>query len=368
MRKYMIKILHVGFSSNFGGVENLVMNFYRNIDKKKFQFDFLDIYGEGIAFENEINALGGKIYRLPNYKSHTLLAAKKMYSVLDMGDYKIVHVHMQSAANLLPVIVALHHKKEKVIAHCHSSSTPKGIARKIFHLANIMFLRRLNVEKWACGKQAGKWMWGNTFKYENVIANAIEASAFYPNENIRRKIREKCRFQSDDRVMGFVGRFGDEKNTLFLITVLVELLKFSDKYKLLLIGTGEKYSEFQEEVNRRKLEKYIYLAGVQKKTNEWYQAMDAFLLPSFFEGFPMVGVEAQASGLPCFFSDRISSEVDVSDTSDFISIDNGAEQKWAEKINQTFCSKKARVPCIPKIYNIQYAVKLLEKKYESLDI
>lgn len=362
----MIKILHIGFSENCGGVENLVMNYYRHMDKKKFMFDFLDIYDAGIAFEREINALGGKIYRLPNYKQHPIDAARKINGVLNMNDYKIVHIHMQSAANLMPVVVALHHKKEKVIAHCHSSSTPKGVTRKILNFINIGILRNLNVEKWACGERAGKWMWTDAFENKNIISNAIDTEAFTPDKDIRKKIREKCGFQSNDRVIGFVGRFGDEKNTLFLIKVLVELLGFSDRYKLLTVGTGEVFEKFKKEVIRNNLEKKIYFAGVQNNVSEWYQAMDAFLLPSFFEGFPMVGLEAQASGLPCFFSDRISSEIDVSKTSVFISIDHGKAEKWAKEIHQALCLSSVTSPHIPDSYNIQYAVKILENKYDTL--
>lgn len=362
----MIRILHVGFSANFGGVENLVMNYYRHIDKNEYQFDFLDIYGSGIAYEDEINALGGKIYRLPNYKRHPMNAAKKMYHILNINDYDIIHIHMQSAANLMPVLVALYHEKEKVIAHCHSSSTPRGVTRKILHCINVAILRKTHVEKWACGEQAGKWMWSDTFENENIIANAIKMESFMPDKSIRKKMRERCGFGPDDRVIGFVGRFGDEKNTLFLIKVLVELLRFSDKYKLLTVGTGEVYSEFEKEVYRRNLEKNIYSAGIQNNASIWYQAMDAFLLPSFFEGFPMVGLEAQASGLPCFFSNRISSEIDVSKTSHFISIDDGEEKKWAEIINQVFYLSEMQRPQIPDAYNIRYAVKHLECKYKTL--
>lgn len=364
----MIKILHIGFSENYGGVENLVMNYYRQINRKKFQFDFLDIYGDGIAFENEINELGGNIYRLPNYKRHPVEAAKKMHHILNKNDYGIVHIHMQSAANLMPVVVALHHKKEKVIAHCHSSSTPKGIARKILHYFNITILRKMDVEKWACGERAGKWMWGETFDKKNIITNSIEADKFIPNEDVRKQMREMCGFQTGDRVIGFVGRFGDEKNTLFLIKVLTELLEISDKYKLLTVGTGEAYDEFKEQVSKQKIEKNVYFAGRQKNANEWYQAMDAFLLPSFFEGFPMVGLEAQASGLPCFFSDRISSEIDVSKTSFFISINKGEEKEWGNKIKQTLDLPNSRLPQIPNEYKIQYAVKQFERKYEILKL
>ena len=172
----MLRILHIGFSRNPGGVENVIMNYYRYINRNDFQFDFLDLYGEGIAFSEEIKSLGGKIYHLPNYKRHPISAAKKLDKILDKLGYAIVHVHMQSAANLLPILISLNHGKEVVICHSHSSSTPRGLLRKLLNALNIKYLRKLPVIKWACGECAGQWMWGNQFDKKDIVPNAIEIS------------------------------------------------------------------------------------------------------------------------------------------------------------------------------------------------
>lgn len=363
-----IKILQIGFSSNPGGVENLVYSYYKHIDKNKFEFDFLDMYGDGIAYANEINRLGGRIFSIENYKRHPLKACMKLNDLLNKENYDIVHVHMQSAANLIPIIIPYIHQKEVVIAHSHSSSTPKGMLRKFLNGLNVNLLRKLNIEKWACGSTAGVWMWGNTFDKDDIIPNAIEVDSFKYDEVVRNKIRKKCGILEDEKVIGFVGRFGDEKNTFFLIDVLKELLKKRANYKLLTVGGNGLYDEFIKKIKQEHLEENYYSAGIQSSTKEWYQAMDAFLLPSFFEGFPVVGVEAQAAGLKCFFSNNISKEIDISGTSYFLPItkENIDANIWAEKINNVIGNYERININIPNKYDLSNESYMLEKKYIEL--
>ena len=359
-----IKILQIGFSSNPGGVENLVYSYFKHIDKNKFEFDFLDMYGDGIAYANEIEKLGGRIFSIENYKRHPLKACIKLKDLLNKERYDIVHVHMQSAANLMPIIIPYLHREEVVIAHSHSSSTPKGMLRKLLNSLNVKLLRKLKVEKWACGATAGIWMWGDKFDKENIIPNAIEAGLFEYDEKVRNKIRKQCGILSNERVIGFVGRFGDEKNTFFLIDVLKELLRKQDNYKLLTVGGNGLYDEFVKKIKQEHLEDKYYSAGIQLSTKEWYQAMDAFLLPSFFEGFPVVGVEAQAAGLKCFFSNNISKEIDISGTNYFLPIEKASidAQIWAEEINNIISSENRKILLNQK-YDIKYAINILQKKY-----
>lgn len=363
----MIRVLHVGLSNNPGGVENLVLNYYKNIDRRQIEFDYLDIYGEGIAFSNEIEELGGKIYIVSNYKKHPLKAKKEITNLLKRCTFDIVHIHMQSAANLLPVNIAANNKKVKVICHSHSSSTPKGNLRKIFDVVNKRKIRSYPVNKWACGVRAGVWMWGEEFDSSNIIPNAIDYKLYRKNESIKNKLKNKLGFTEKDIVIGFVGRFGDEKNTFFLIEVLKELLKISNNYKLLTVGGNGLYDLFLKKISDEKLDNNYYSAGIQSSTYEWYQMMDCFLLPSFFEGFPMVGVEAQAAGLPCFLSDKIAKEIDISRNVKFLSIEGeNAPKEWAIQINNEINSRNSESSNFPELYKIEYAAKILEKKYYSI--
>ena len=360
----LIRVLHVGMSSNPGGVENLILNYHRNVDCTKVQFDYLDIYGEGLAFSTEIMRLGGNIYSLPNYKKHPLGAVNKLKKILDENKFDIMHVHMQSAANLLPIIVGIE-KKLPVICHSHSSSTPNGAIRKILNCFNIKRLRKYHVAKWACGMKAGKWMWGEDFQKENVIPNAIDTNLYRKDVSIRNKTRQELSINENDKVIGFVGRFGDEKNTFFLIEILKELLKIDEGYKLLTVGGNGLYDQFVEKIKAEKLEKYYYSAGIQNSALNWYQAMDAFLLPSFFEGFPMVGVEAQAVGLHCFMSNRISREIDITDSIEFLPIEPGSSTLWAKKISEALSTKSKKIE-FPENYKIMNAAAFLTDRYMKL--
>lgn len=362
----MYRILHVGFSENPGGVENVVMNYYREIDRNSIQFDFLDMYGVGIAYEKDIEGLGGRVYKTENYKKHPIKVYNQIKKILIDNNYTFIHIHMQSAANLLPVLAGIK-CKTRVIAHAHSSSTPNGLSRKLLHSINVRILRKLRIEKFACGKKAGIWFWGDSFSEENIIPNTIDLCK-YSYKKIERERKRKEIGYKDEYVIGFVGRFGEEKNTLFLIDVLEKMLSIDGGTRLLTVGGNDLYSLFEIKIQERKIEKAHYSAGIQMDASAWYQAMDAFLLPSFFEGFPMVGLEAQAAGLPCFFSDRISREIDLTGNVVFLPIDGeDSDLMWAKEIlkhrNNHRCSiNNSQI----EKYDTKVAVKRLEKIYTSL--
>lgn len=362
----MERILQIGFSDNPGGVENVVMNYYRVINKSEFQFDFLDMYGKGIAYKEQIEELGGKIYTTINYKKHPVKAYRQIRKILIENNFKCMHVHMQSAANLLPIIAGLK-ENIKVIAHSHSSSTPKGIARKVFHNLNLMVLRKLKIEKYACGKKAGEWLWKDKFKYDHVILNATDLLRFRYDVERRRIIRERIGFQNNF-VIGFVGRFGQEKNTFFLIDILKKMLEIDNSVRLLTVGGNDLYDEFESEIRKKNLDRFYYSAGIQKDSSDWYQAMDAFLMPSFFEGFPMVGIEAQAAGLPCYFSNRISDEINVTGNIIFLPItEKESDSCWASKILEHRKSERLDINNTEIVkYEVSNAVLGLEKIYKNV--
>lgn len=360
----MIQVLQIGFSSNPGGVENIVMNYYSMIDKAKFQFDFLDIYGDGIAFSERIQELGGKVIVMPNYKKHPITFFRFLTELLKKGKYDIVHIHMQSLANILPILAGKFSGNVQIICHSHSSSVPNGLARKVLNWVNTYIIRHMDLHKWACGLRAGYWMWGKDFSRDNVIPNAIDRTKYCRDLAVRESLRRSCGFTEEEIVLGFVGRFGEEKNTFHLLDVLEELLNRSDHYRLLTVGGNDLYEDFVKIAQERELSKYIYCAGIQSDTYRWYSAMDAFLLPSFFEGFPLVGVEAQSAGLPCFFSNSISDEIKICDAVDFLPIGEGTATLWATCIENRMAQPWQRREFCEQ-YDIRYATKYLEKKYRS---
>lgn len=363
----MIRVLQIGFSRNPGGVENVVMNYFRKIDRTEIIFDFLDIYGDGIAYYDEIVALGGRVYSLPNFKKFPLLFFLKLKQLVRTIDVQIVHVHMQSAANILSILAALSEKKV-VIAHSHSSLTPSGIMRKVLHRTNRKILTRLPIQKWACGKLAGEWMFGKMFSTEDIIPNAINMERFHLCEEVRNSIRKKYGFVENDKVLGFVGRFEEEKNPLFLLDILEELQRKSDVYKLLVVGGGDLLPVFLKKAEEKELNNSVVSVGIQMDTSKCYQGMDVFLLPSFFEGFPVVAIEAQAVGLCCCLSENITRDVSFFNENCFISVhEPEAVKKWAAEIEKLTLSgvRPGQNEQLQK-YDIVYAAEMLKTKYKGL--
>lgn len=359
-----IKVLQVGLGNNPGGIESCILNYHRHINLQEVQFDYADIYGNGLAHQEEILALGGKIHTLPNYKQHPLEAARKFERLLKLGEYDIVHLNMLSAANLIHVTTACKLMKHKVIVHCHNSAVPPGTIRKILNKVNMRKLRSLPVEKWACSVVAGKWMWGKEFSRENVIYNAIDEEKFRRNPQSRREIRKIFGFSEQDIVMGFVGRFATQKNVLFIPEVLAALKKKSANYKILFVGDGELGTELKQKIREYGLGDSVGFAGVVNDTAPYYSAMDGFLLPSLFEGLAIVALEAQAAGLQCFVSDGISPETNITNTMEYLSLEAGAE-KWAETIAHKL-DKSPQEVSFPNEYKIKHAAKKLEERYREI--
>lgn len=363
----MIKVLQIGLSSNPGGMESCILNYHRFIDKTTFQFDYADIYGKGIAHSDEIRALNGHIYILSNYKKHPIKMAYELKKLIKAENYNIIHINTLSAANMIPEIVSYKVSDAAVIVHSHNTAVPSGKLRKFMNSFNLRYLRNLPVEKWGCGEKAGRWMWGKQFDVNNIIPNAIDLKKFSLDLGKRKEIRQICNFSDNDIVLGFVGRFSEQKNVLFLPQILKKLMGKDNRYKLLLVGGGVLGKELKKEFKRLGLMDCVYFAGVQNDVSDWYQAMDAFLLPSLFEGLPVVGVEAQAAGLQCFVSDKITKEINITRTVKYIPIDEGSVV-WANTIMDVLDRKNLGQMPFPEEYNIRTAVKTLEQKYIYLQL
>ena len=321
------RILQIGLSRNLGGIEMVIINFAKQLHEENIGFDYVDIYGEGLAIENAIFE-DTTIYQLPNYKRRPICALWKLTNIIRKGQYKHVHINMLSAASLIPVMAARIAGVVPVV-HSHNSGTV-GFVRKVLHATNSMILKYSKVKRIACSECAGKWLFLN--RSFQVLPNAIDVDDYRFDTTSRQTIREACGITEDAVVLGFLGRLSEQKNPLFLIDILHELhTAYNYPVHLLLVGDGDLRTEMEERVLEKGLMDYVHFAGFQKYASPWYSAMDMFLLPSIFEGLPLVAVEAQASGLPCFFSDQITREVALTDLAAFLPITESAKP-WAETI------------------------------------
>ncbi len=326
-----IRVLIIGMHDKIGGVETFLMNYYRNIDRNKIQFDFVSIYDK-LCFEDEIKQLGGKIYRICSEKKNPIKYCNQLTKIIKKNNYRIIHINMLSLANILPIIVSKFQKVKHIIIHSHNSNTPSGIVRKILNCINKPFTY-LATDFFACSELAAQWMFGKRIlKKHNlkIINNAIELDKYKFNENLRNIIRKKLNIENKF-VIGHVGRFSFQKNHEFLIDVFYEVQKEEKNAILLLIGEGELEEDIQRKVKELGIESKVMFLGTTNRVQDYLQAMDLFVLPSRFEGLPVVGIEAQASGTKCIFSKNITSEVKVTDNVEFIGLNENIE-RWKEEI------------------------------------
>ena len=315
-----------------GGVESVVMNYYRNIDRNKVQFDFICDEDSKYIPKDEIEGLGGKVILIPPYQK-PFKYHKELKRVLKEGKYKIVHSHI----NTLSVFSLWAAKAAGVpvrIAHSHSTTNKKEWKKNFMKQILRPFCKVFATDYFCCSEKAGRWQFGNRAYNQGkvyLLNNAIDVDKFKYNEIIRKRKRKELNIKDDEIVIGHIGRFVTVKNHMFLIEVFNEIRKKRENVILLLAGEGPLKEKMQNNVKELGLEKSVRFLGQRNDANELYQAMDAFVLPSLYEGLPVVGVEAQAAGLPCFFSTNMTEETKVLDTTQFVELTESTKE-WADII------------------------------------
>ena len=335
-----IHILHVAGELNYGGTEALLMNLLRTIDREKFQFDFVEQNLEIGAHDPEIASLGGIVYHCKHISLTGIRDYRRWWREFFYAhpEYRIIHGHSRGSA---PIYMKEAHRAGRiVVAHCHNNSCGTGIRGAIRYLWQLP-LRTLGDYNFACSYDSGVSQYGKHANFE-VIKNGIITSKFQWNPSVRRAVREKYQLGDNDFVIGNVARFETQKNHLFLVKIFQAIHQLKPNAKLMLIGTGTLESAIRESLQQMHLLDSVIFVGNRSDVYDYYQAMDAFVLPSLFEGLGIVNIEAQVSGLPCFTSDKVvAPECKVTDLVHFIPLDH-SPLLWAEEILRTVDAMGAR--------------------------
>lgn len=309
-----IRILNLFTIMNRGGAETMVMNYYRAIDKSKIQFDFMVHRQERGAYDDEIEAMGGRIFRMcPIYPQNLVKYQQLLKTFFDNHPgYRILHSHM-SELGYFAFKEAIKHGVPVRICHAHnapvfSSETAIEKLKRIPRELLARQMRKLSTDYFTCSQIAGEWLFAKKNREKLIfMRNAIDAAAFAYNEATAQKVKAEFGW-ANKYVIGHVGRFCPQKNHDFLIDIFHEFHAKHPKSVLALVGSGELQSVIQEKVNHLGLEKDVCFLGNRADMPLLYQAFDVFLFPSFYEGLPVSLIEAQASGLPCILSDTISNQ------------------------------------------------------------
>ena len=324
MQMSPIRVLQVVTYMGRGGLETMLMNYYRHIDRNKVQFDFLVHRDFEADYDREIQSLGGRIFhvsRLVPWSKSYRTELKAFFRA--HPEYKIVHVH-QDCLSAVALQCAEECGVSVRIAHSHNSNQDKNLK----YLIKRHYMKQIPTfatDFFSCGKTAGDWMFcGHPYQ---ILPNAIDAAEYRFAPETRRAVRQELGLE-DCCVIGHVGRFHPQKNHVFLLEVFSECLRINPNARLLLVGGGEGRSETEAKAYELRLQGKVIFAGVRSDVNRLLQAMDVFVFPSHYEGLGIAAIEAQAAGLPCVLSEGVPEEACVTDNVCRISL-NESPQVWA---------------------------------------
>ena len=330
--KEPVRVLQIiGIACN-GGVESVILNYYRHIDKSKVQFDFVVHKNPSENFVKEVKKGGGRLYEVTPYMENVFAFTYEIYRIIRDGRYEIVHSNMNSLSGF-PLFAAWLAGAKVRILHNHTTDTKAEGMRTVLKRVLRPFARMFANQYWACSELAAKWMYGEQVVSDGkvtIIPNAIDLKKFAFNQEKRDKLRSHLGIKAE-LVIGHVGRFMKQKNHDFLIDIFAEVVKEKPDAKLLLIGEGSLENKIKAKVARLSLENNVLFLGVRSDVADLNNVMDIFVLPSFYEGLPVVGVEAQANGLKCLFSERVTRESKILRETEFVLLKSGKDS-WSCKI------------------------------------
>ena len=355
-----IRILCVFSTLDRGGAENMCMNLYRHIDRKKIQFDFVKHCQEVGAYEEEIASLGGRIFEAPRFTMYNFVSYSIWWKkfLLEHAEYKIIHGHFFT-------ISAIYFRVAKqygriTIGHIHAASMKSRLKNFLVHKIKYYTDKAL-----ACSEMAGKWAYGK--EPFLVLKNAIDIESFRFNPSIRSEYRKEFGISDDEFVLGTVANLSSVKNPMGLIDIFESLKKIHPQSRLLWIGEGNQRPIIEERLRKEKIDTSVILLGSRDDVPNLLQAMDAFAFPSFNEGLGIAAVEAQAAGLETFCSNTIPVESKASELCHFLPLNN--PKIWAETILRLTINHKRQDMSIQiknSGYDIHDTAAWLENMYLTL--
>lgn len=332
-----LRVLQVGMTRNLGGIETYLIEQFRHLDTNCITYDFVNITGEyAICYEDEILGAGSKIFKVVSRHKNPILHYWQWFTIAvkNRGIYDVVVLNTNSLEYVFPLVLGkLFHIPVRVI-HSHNSGfeNKQGLARRLLVGMNKKLLSWSANLRFACSRFAGQWMFGN--EPYHVIYNAIDIHKYDADDSVRAEMRQSLGLEEALTVL-HVGRFSYQKNHAFLLDIFKEVHRIHPDSVLLLVGDTTEEIEYLSEV-KRKIREYglddsVRLLGRRDDVNRIMQAADVLVMPSFFEGLTVVGIEAQASDLPLLLSDTVTRELGLLPSTQFISLDAGADT-WAQAV------------------------------------
>jgi len=372
MSKLNNKVLLFVDRLEMGGIQTLLFNILSHFNDSPLKFDLL-LLDDGTTYDLEKNftELGVGIYKLNGVWINQPFDYVPYCKALDQfykwhHDYLAVHLH-SSSKNFLVLRYAKKYGIKKRIAHSHNTDfQSNSLLKKFFGTIFRYPLKYYATDYFACSSLAAQWMFGEkevSKGHVTVFPNVIDTEKFSYCERTRREYRTELGIENKF-VIGNIGRFTYQKNHSFLIDIFKKIHDVRSDSVLLLAGVGELLEDCKEKCERLGIDDAVFFLGYRNDISQLLHAMDFFVMPSLYEGFPVTVVEAQASGVSVILSDTITKEVKLTPLVHYFELNQGS-QEWAKEIlaiSHTNRDGWADVLC-DKGYDVKTAVKTLENVY-----
>ena len=304
-----MRVIQVLSGLHIGGVQSVVMNYYRHIDKSKIQFDFAIIDKDNGEYGEEVLANGSRIFRVRDWSKDPLGFCKDFEAILKQNkDITAVHAHM----NYFGALAAAVAKKcgiKNITVHAHSNYETKSFIKKVIRRVMRFIILKYASAMLACSEVAGEWLFGaKGVKSDrfSVLQNAIDYEPYREALGKRDEYRAELGIAPEKRVLVNVSSVTPVKNHAFLVDLLAALNKDGlDRYRLVIVGDGVLRKQIEQQAESLGVSGQVVFCGWQTDTAKYFAAGDIFVFPSKFEGFSIVTLEAQASGLDAVISDNV---------------------------------------------------------------
>lgn len=341
------------------GISNMVLSYFKHFEQYQLKYELAVWNDIPEKICSEIESRGGIIHKLPHRKKNLIQYYRQLKALIRKGSYSLVHAHGNSSTLLIEMLAAKCAGVKVRIAHSHSSMCTHILAHKILKpLFTLSYTKAF-----ACSQKAGDWLFKDPYL---IIKNAIELDKFVFKFDKRQKVRKALGI-NDRKVIGHIGNYTFAKNHDYLIDLFAALNKLDSSYSLVLIGEGERMIDIDAKIRKYGLNDYVLMLGIREDVPDLLQAMDLFLMPSRFEGLPLVLLEAQAAGLPCIVSDNITKEANLTGLINYVSIEQPPEV-WANIIKDLHYGSRsqASIQACKDLQEAGYDITLEAKKLEAL--
>lgn len=360
-----IVVMHFVSGLLSGGVEQVIYNYCKFMNHERFEFIVVYQHNAVTGCMDKIQSIPCKTIRITARNENFIKNIIDSYKVIDKFKPDIVHTHM-NLMNFCALIPAKLQKVKVRICHSHIAETKRNtlynIAACFFKFLNIKSASNLI----ACGKEAGKFMYGSNKMIKGeveVLENAIDLELFERDQKARKKIREQLKCDKETLLIGNIGRFTKQKNQKRLLEIFSEIKKENSKTKLVLVGTGELLGQCEKLSGKLSIADSVVFYGTTNNIREIYSALDIFVLPSLYEGFPVVAIEVQAAKVPAVFSDTIAESSKLTDFIEFVPLQE-SNKLWATKIlSKSNFNRNIDTSKLSMKYDIRNKAKNLEDYY-----